>query len=264
MTTETTPPQTEVGPAPDNGQVPSQGHRRRRRRRKNKIAASRTRRRPSSPRQQLSRSSPSSRPAATPPAKGRPRTAPEPGPRKKKKFFQKSSAPPAQPGNGINPASQGKRKGKQKGPARVCRSHGSQLSRRQRQRSRRPAFHDLLVSNHGGYYPGHLSPRRRLPSAKTRPRASSASSKICSSWPRFRRPPASSASRWSLSKATRIRRSASSITRSRAPGAAGLRPQQPERQAHGADSQIQGQAKESDFDHRLPQSSPGRPEDESH
>ncbi len=36
MTTELTQPQPEMGPAPDNGQVPSQGHRRRRRRRKNK------------------------------------------------------------------------------------------------------------------------------------------------------------------------------------------------------------------------------------
>jgi hypothetical protein len=36
--------------------------------------------------------------------------------RKKKKFFQKGSAPPANPGNGINSPSQGKRKGKQKGP----------------------------------------------------------------------------------------------------------------------------------------------------
>ena len=36
MTTEPTQPQPEQGPAPDNGQVQSHGHRRRRRRRKNK------------------------------------------------------------------------------------------------------------------------------------------------------------------------------------------------------------------------------------
>jgi hypothetical protein len=37
-------------------------------------------------------------------------------PRKKKKFFQKGSAPQAQPGNSIGGSSQGKRKGKQRGP----------------------------------------------------------------------------------------------------------------------------------------------------
>ena len=36
--------------------------------------------------------------------------------RKKKKFFQKSSAPPAQPGNSISGPPQGKRRGRQKGP----------------------------------------------------------------------------------------------------------------------------------------------------
>jgi hypothetical protein len=36
--------------------------------------------------------------------------------RKKKKFFQKSSTPPPQPGNSINGSSQGKRRGRQKGP----------------------------------------------------------------------------------------------------------------------------------------------------
>jgi hypothetical protein len=36
--------------------------------------------------------------------------------RKKKKFFQKSSAPPVQPGNSISGPPQGKRRGRQKGP----------------------------------------------------------------------------------------------------------------------------------------------------
>lgn len=115
MTTETTQPQPEPGPAPDNGQVQAQGHRRRRRRRKNKSGQQNAQQQPQQPQMQQ-----------PPPAQ------PKPAPqhqhqhqnhhqgqhqgRKKKKFFQKSQAQPAQPGNNIAPHQQGKRKGKQKGP----------------------------------------------------------------------------------------------------------------------------------------------------
>jgi len=124
MTTESTQPQIELGPAPANGQGQSQGHRRRRRRRKNKSSQ---------------QSAPQGQPGvvqAQPPAPPVAQAAPPPPRpahqshqnqgqgqgRKKKKFFQKGSgsAQPSnntthQPGNTVG-GSQGKRKGKQKGP----------------------------------------------------------------------------------------------------------------------------------------------------
>jgi hypothetical protein len=124
MTTESTQPQTELGPTPANGQVQSQGHRRRRRRRKNKS---------SQPNAQQGQ--PQAQPPAQPAVQA---TAPPPPKamhqghqgqgqgqgRKKKKFFQKGSASAAQPGNNTTThqpgntqgGSQGKRKGKQRGP----------------------------------------------------------------------------------------------------------------------------------------------------
>ncbi|MGA3129201.1 MAG: response regulator [Terracidiphilus sp.] len=107
MTTEPTEPQLEQGPAPDNGQVQSKGHRRRRRRRKNK------------PSQQVPQAQ--GQPQAQPqpqmqaPQQPAPPRPPHPRQGRKKKFFQKSVAPPAQPGNSVN-APQARRKGRQKGP----------------------------------------------------------------------------------------------------------------------------------------------------
>ena len=109
MTTESMQPPPEQGPAPDNGQAQPRGHRRRRRRRKNK----------------------SNQPAAMQPQQmhGAPQPQPEGPPQpaahkpvhqhqnhKKKKFFQKSSPAQAQPGNSTSGSSQGKRRGRQKGP----------------------------------------------------------------------------------------------------------------------------------------------------
>jgi hypothetical protein len=113
MTIESTQPQPEQGPAPDNGQVQSHGHRRRRRRRKNKAGQ-----------QPAMQAQPTQgQPQMQPPA---PTQAAPPKPvhqihnqhqgRKKKKFFQKNSAPPAQPGNSFSGPSQNRRKGRQKGP----------------------------------------------------------------------------------------------------------------------------------------------------
>jgi len=125
MTTESTEPQTDLGPAPANGQAQSQGHRRRRRRRKNKNSQQ------SAPQGQ--------QPGST---QAQPQQPPQPQPamqasqppprahqnqghgRKKKKFFQKGSQSAAQPGNNASTqspgnshaGSQGKRKGKQRGP----------------------------------------------------------------------------------------------------------------------------------------------------
>ena len=113
MTTEITQPQPEVGPAPDNGQAPSQGHRRRRRRRKNKSSQQGAPQAQQAPMQQQPPQPPQA-PPQPPPQKQAQQHQNQP--RKKKKFFQKNAGPPAQPGNSINGPSQGKRKGKQRGP----------------------------------------------------------------------------------------------------------------------------------------------------
>jgi len=140
MTTETTQPQPEAaGPASDNGQGQTPGHRRRRRRRKNKSSQV------SAP-QALQAASPTPPPPQqqAPPPPPRPAQQSSNGGfsqgsnqgsgqggsnqgsgqgfsqnsgRKKKKFFQKSSTPPPGPGNSLNGPSQSKRKGgKSKGP----------------------------------------------------------------------------------------------------------------------------------------------------
>jgi hypothetical protein len=120
MTTESTEPQSEVGPSPANGQGPSQGHRRRRRRRKNKSSQS-----SAAPAQQLQAQSPAP-PSPAPQAPQQPvvhkAAAAHQGGRqqnqgrKPKKFFQKGSATPAQPGNSVSAPQQNRRKGKQKTP----------------------------------------------------------------------------------------------------------------------------------------------------
>ena len=127
MTTELTQPQSEVGPDPANGQGQSQGHRRRRRRRKNKSNPAGAAQ-PQQP-QALAPVQPQAPPQAQPqqqPAKQHKSAPPHQGgrqgsghqnqERRKKKFFQKGSAPAPQPGNSMSVSSQGKRKGKQRGP----------------------------------------------------------------------------------------------------------------------------------------------------
>ncbi len=118
MTTELTQPQPELEPVPANGQGQSKGHRRRRRRRKNKSSQL------NAPQGQQAQAQPQAQPAQQPRAAA-PETAGQGHParqghqgqgRKKKKFFQKGSPSAAQPGNSVYSPSQGKRKGKQKGP----------------------------------------------------------------------------------------------------------------------------------------------------
>lgn len=131
MTTESTQPPIEVGPAPANGQGQSQGHRRRRRRRKNKSnPAGAPQAQQTQP--QAQRPAPPAQPKA-PAQQARQNHQGQQGQgsgRRKKKFFQKGSSNGAQPGNGsgfsqMGPSpgneqsygnGQGKRKGKQKGP----------------------------------------------------------------------------------------------------------------------------------------------------
>jgi hypothetical protein len=106
MTTESTQPQPELGPAPDHGQVQSQGHRRHRRRRKNKSTQQGV---PQN--HQAQQVQPQPQMQAPPPKPVHPGQG-----RKKKKFFQKSGPAQQSPGNSIGGPQQGKRKGKQKGP----------------------------------------------------------------------------------------------------------------------------------------------------
>jgi hypothetical protein len=113
MMTESTQPQPELGPASDNGQVQSQGHRRRRRRRKNK-----SNQQNSAQNQQAQQSQPQPAQAAGH-AKQQHQNhgqGHQGQGRRKKKFFQKSGGPPPSPGNSINGQGQGKRKNRQKGP----------------------------------------------------------------------------------------------------------------------------------------------------
>ena len=120
MMTELTQPQTDLEPVPANGQGQSQGHRRRRRRRKNKNSQK------SAPQGQTAQTQPqaqppmqaSPQPVAVAPVQNRQNHQGQG--RKKKKFLQKGSASAAQPGNSVyapsHGSSQGKRKGKQRGP----------------------------------------------------------------------------------------------------------------------------------------------------
>jgi hypothetical protein len=122
MTIELTPPQPELGPAPANGQGQSQGHRRRRRRRKNKsnqqggMQAQQGQPQQAQPMQQVQPQQ-----QQLPPQNGTPkhmngRPDQGGGRKKKKKFFQKGSAPQPQPGNSISGPQHGRRKERQKGP----------------------------------------------------------------------------------------------------------------------------------------------------
>ena len=128
MTTDSTQPQIEVGPAPANGSGQSQGHRRRRRRRKNKGSQG-----PSGPSAQAQQGQPQAQSPAPPPAQAQaPPSPPQPKPQqhnnqgggrgRKKKFFQKVSAPRPEPGNSVSyspgngSGGGGKRKMMQKGP----------------------------------------------------------------------------------------------------------------------------------------------------
>ena len=112
MTTESTQPQPELGPVPDNGQVQSQGHRRRRKNKTSQQGAPQGQ-------QPVQQSQPQALP---PPQQQLPPPPVQQKPlhqnqgRKKKKFFQKTQAPPASPGNSISGPPPGKRKTKQRGP----------------------------------------------------------------------------------------------------------------------------------------------------
>jgi hypothetical protein len=156
MTTELTQPQPEVGPAPDNGQAPSQGHRRRRRRRKNKSSQQGAPQAQQAPVQQQPQQQPQAPPQ--PPPQQKQAQQHQNQPRKKKKFFQKNSAPPPQPGNSIN-GSQGKRKGKQRGPREfVGPMDHSYRTVNGNVADGPPSTIQMMSNNHGSnYYPDAYS-----------------------------------------------------------------------------------------------------------
>jgi CheY-like chemotaxis protein len=133
MTTESTQPQSDLEQVPANVQGQSQGHRRRRRRRKSKSSQQ------GAPQPQQQAQAPQPPPQPQPqvqPAQQMQQPVQQMQPvqhkrpahqnhsqgqgqgqaRKKKKFFQKGSPTPAQPGNSIAAPQQNKRKTRQKGP----------------------------------------------------------------------------------------------------------------------------------------------------
>lgn len=153
MTTESTQSQPELGPAPDNGQVQSQGHRRRRRRRKNKSSQ------PGAPQSQQpqQQSQPQQQPA-------HPKPVHQSQGRKKKKFFQKNQGSQAQPGNSIGGPSQGKRKNKQKGPREfVGPMDHSYRAVNGNVADGPPSTIQLSSGGHAGYYQDAYPPQAAAP-----------------------------------------------------------------------------------------------------
>jgi hypothetical protein len=146
MTTESTQPQPELGPAPDNGQVQSQGHRRRRRRRKNKSSQQ-----GAQPNQPAAQQAQPQQPA--PPQPAHPKAAHQNQGRKKKKFFQKNSGPQPSPGNSVSGHAQGKRKGRQKGPREfVGPMDHSYRAVNGNVAEGPPSTIQMSSNSHGGYY----------------------------------------------------------------------------------------------------------------
>jgi hypothetical protein len=154
MTTESSQPQIEAGPAPDNGQAPSQGHRRRRRRRKNKSSQQGAQAQQPQMQQTPQPQAQTQPQAPLPPQQQRPVQQHQAQPRKKKKFFQKTSAPPAQPGNSIAGPPQGKRKNKQRGPREfVGPMDHSYRAVNGNVADGPPSTIQVNGSNHSNYYP---------------------------------------------------------------------------------------------------------------
>ena len=171
MTTELTQPQSELGLAPANGQGQSQGHRRRRRRRKNKTSQQST---PQAQQGQAAQAQPELQPQ--PQAAQHKAAAPRQAHqgqgqgRKKKKFFKKGSATAAQPGNSISGPSQGKRRGKQKGPrAFVGPMDHSYRIVNGNVSDGPPSTIQMMGNGHGSYYPEAYAPQPAVPIRENAP-----------------------------------------------------------------------------------------------
>lgn len=172
MTTETTTPQPEMGPAPDAGQTPSMpsgGHRRRRRRRKNKSSQQ------NGAQGQQPQSQPQSQAQPPQPQSHQPQQRQahhnNNQPRKKKKFFQKGPGQQMQPGNSFS-GGQGKRKNKQRGPREfVGPMDHSYRAVNGNVADGPPSTIPTTGSNHSGYYAdayGHAAPAPARENAPTR------------------------------------------------------------------------------------------------
>ena len=147
MTTESTQPQTELGPAPANGQGQSQGHRRRRRRRKNKSQAGAAQAVQAQPRATLRHKRPAARrkPQQTPAYQnqGGSRAAARATAGRRRSSSRRarlSRSSPATASHSPGNVGTGQAQEQAEGPARVCRPHGPQLPRRERQRGRRSSL----------------------------------------------------------------------------------------------------------------------------
>ena len=172
MTTESTQPQSELGPAQANGQEQSQGHRRRRRRRKNKSSQPNTLQAQQPQAQQPQAQQPQAQPPqAQPPMQARPpkqasgRQGVHQNQARKKKFAQKGSVPAAQPGNSISSPPQGKRKGgKQRGPREfVGPMDHSYRTVNGNVADGPPSTTQLANNGHGGHFQENFAPLPTVP-----------------------------------------------------------------------------------------------------
>ena len=144
MTTESTQPQTELGPAPANGQVQSQGHRRRRRRRKNKGAATGAMQGQQLADATASRNNPSRKCNNSGLRSNKTRGIRAQAAARRRnssKRVRMLSNPSPRPATASNRSRASARTRSKEGPARVCRPHGSQLPHRKWQCRRRAPFH---------------------------------------------------------------------------------------------------------------------------
>lgn len=155
MTIEPTQPQSEMGQPLANGQGQSQGHRRRRRRRKNKSnQQSGFQPQQGQPLQQVQPQQAQPQQQVPPPATGQRPNPPRQNHRKKKKFFQKGSAPQPQPGNSIATQQHGRRKDRQKGPRMfVGPMDHSYRAVNGNVADGPPSTIQLSSNGHGGYFP---------------------------------------------------------------------------------------------------------------
>jgi hypothetical protein len=267
MTTELTQPQPEVGPAPDNGQAPSQGHRRRRRRRKNKSSQQNAPQAPAgpacnSPRLSNRRSSPSpSRLRLR--RRNRSRRSTRTSRARKRSSSRRAPRRPLSPATASRGPPQGKRKGKQRGPREFVgpMDHSYRIVNGN-VADGPPSTIQMMSNNHGsGYYPDAYSAPPPAPVREDAPTRI-----FCFIDDLFFQAKIQETSRKLGIKVEFVKGDKESggapprSARGREAHAAGLRPEQPERQAHDPDSQVQDQAQEGHLNRRLPQSPPGRPE----
>jgi hypothetical protein len=169
MTTESTLPQSDMGPAPANGPGQSQGHRRRRRRRKNKSQAGAAQGMQNPQGTPQAQAPPPPKIQQSPPFQnqGGSQGGGQGHSRKKKKFFEKRQSQPMQPGNSVgSPGNgQGKRKMKQKGPREFVGPMDHSYRELNGNVADGPPSTIMITSNgHNGHYqPGYMQQSIAVP-----------------------------------------------------------------------------------------------------